>query len=1163
MVQRHPAGPGVAAHDHPHADADASGASDATAPLEPWEGVSDIPLEIRTLRYMMFEPLENFAWDQPASLPVELFKPELGLIVTQNREIVVDRYGNPHEMYVRTQPTGGGRGAFIIQRSTGDVWRLYTRLGFVDRAEFQATIPLPDSDHHPPGLSFMYDLIGDHVMSPEEITAVERQIRATKAAVRRAAGPPGWARQAYTRLQRRRGGTRSGASTTGEGPGAGQRGEGTGGGGESDTAEPGTGQTDQGPATEPPTDQGTGEGEDVAGGTSAAPPGTPGVDRPYTEDERRQRVTTSLKMNNDGRPVVEVSVDRAKGTVPMRSGESDEDLDRRIAELEQQLADSRDPSQSIGIQGGPRTASVAARGPAGTGGGREVATEEAQRTGARGEGAPDEMIPGASIANHPPWPARLELYGMGDITKPLTTVVGAANQAAMILDRGSDVFDYFQRISYSWELIDVTGKSAAERRAAPSQARFGSGTVIGPASGQWRHIVRTQENILEDIEAESWPERAAAWQLIGLSAGIRTIGSVISSVVSFLTQPQHERSIAWGQKGEFILRAVATPVPSDEAKEDPDHHVIRGSSIKCIPMRVAQINELATEINDREQTELERLEADLAAAKADPARAGEVDELQRRVDAMKAASRETATGRISRTVTDLARQVRFLEILQENEAPHALDNADAIKRRYELTQDAYVELLEFAVGLAFQGYSARALLPQMRTSLAALRKQDVQAARWSFEIKRVEGDPGTRRTNYRPQMTLVSEENGQAIPMIAMLGEANDSTDANQHWILFDVTSDKTQRRYHGYSTQDGRAGTIEAIRNAFVDFRENAEYGRGSIAIRLPPNLHEDVGFTVPIESTMRAAPGETARWMQRLQDLAMAAGIAALVVAAFVTGGAALAIGLGVVGGLAGGAVAVHRMSNRAEGDRLRLDYDTFVDILGIVGAVAAVVGPIASAAAAVGRATVLAAREAGDVARVIRAATWVQHAEMTARGLHIFGIVQNVGQIVIQVPYEIVRQFEEIDKEEAQNPTGSSPGQRRARRAMVLLNGFQSGAIAVVSLGQSLVDPAPRVTSDAEIYAHAAAAAGRTPADTPPQVAPGADRPPTVPSPDAPTPTVPTVTDAPTVPDARYWAASAPGWRPGNPRAPDPCRPATRGRPSGTRRRRAAARQPPVRR
>ncbi|HEX4983545.1 MAG TPA: hypothetical protein VFV63_17695, partial [Ilumatobacteraceae bacterium] len=442
----------------------------------------------------------------------------------------------------------------------------------------------------------------------------------------------------------------------------------------------------------------------------------------------------------------------------------------------------------------------------------------------------------------------------------------------------------------------------------------------------------------------------------------------------------------------------------------------------------------------------------------------------------------------------------------------ALNNADAIKARYELTDDTYADLLDFAVQLAFGGYSARTLLPQMRTSLAALRKQESQAARWSFEIQSVSGEPGTRRTNYRPQMTLVSEENGQAIPMIAMLGEAVGSTDANQHWILFDVTSDKTQRRYHGYSTQGGQAGTIEAIRNAFVDFRENAEYGRGTIAIRLPANLHEDVGFTVPIESTMRAAPGATARWMQRLQDLALAAGIAALVVATLVTGGAAAAMVLGIVGGVAGAAVAIHRMSNRAEGDRLRLDYDTFVDILAIVGAVAAIAGPLATTVAAVGRTTVLAAREAGDVARVMRAASWVQRAEMTSRGLHIFGIVQGVGQIVIQVPYEIIRQFDEIDKEEANNPNGASPGQRRARRAMVLLNGFQSGMINVISLGQSLLEPTPRVTSDAEIYSHAAIAAGRAPVDTPPAVGTGGDGPPT-PSPDAPPPTRPDTPDTPT--------------------------------------------------
>ena len=262
---------------------------------------------------------------------------------------------------------------------------------------------------------------------------------------------------------------------------------------------------------------------------------------------------------------------------------------------------------------------------------------KARASGAKGEGAPGEMIPGASVANYPPWPARLELYGMGDNTKALTTVVGASNQAAMILDRGTDVLDYFQNISYSWELIDVTGKGPKEKDAASSKTKFGGDEVIGPASGQWRDIVRTHENIAEDIGADSWPERAIGWQLIGLSAAVRSIGSVISSFVSLMSQPQNERSIGWGKKGEFILRAVATPIPSDKAKADPDHHVIRGSSIKCIPMRVAEINELATELNAKEQTDLEKLEEDLQAAKADPKRAGEVPDLERRIAAAKGA----------------------------------------------------------------------------------------------------------------------------------------------------------------------------------------------------------------------------------------------------------------------------------------------------------------------------------------------------------------------------------------------------------------------------------------------------------------------------------------------------------------------------------------------
>ena len=273
---------------------------------------------------------------------------------------------------------------------------------------------------------------------------------------------------------------------------------------------------------------------------------------------------------------------------------------------------------------------------------------------------------------------------------------------------------------------------------------------------------------------------------------------------------------------------------------------------------------------------------------------------------------------------------------------------------------------------------------------------------------------------------------------------------------------------------------------------------------------LHDDLGFTVPIEDAMRAAPGAAARWSQRLEHLAMAAGIAALVAAIVLTGGAA-AMALGAIAGVAGGIVAVRRMANRAEGDRLRLDYETLMDVIAIVGAVASVVGPIASMAGSIGRASVAAAREAGDVSKVLKSATWVQRVEMTARGLHIFGIVQGVGQLMLQIPYDIIRQFDEIDKEERENPQGASPGQRRARRAMILLNAFHSGLVTVVSLGQSLHEPAPKVTSDAEIWSLAGDAAKRTPTVAEPGPGTGAGRP-TVPPTDAAPPPKPTAEGPP---------------------------------------------------
>jgi hypothetical protein len=60
----------------------------------------------------------------------------------------------------------------------------------------------------------------------------------------------------------------------------------------------------------------------------------------------------------------------------------------------------------------------------------------------------------------------------------------------------------------------------------------------------------------------------------------------------------------------------------------------------------------------------------------------------------------------------------------------------------------------------------------------------------------------------------------------------------------------------------------------------------------------------------------------------------------------GGPAAVALGVVGGLAGGAVAAHRMYRRYEGGYPDLDLATALDVFAIVRAAASIAGPIAGA-------------------------------------------------------------------------------------------------------------------------------------------------------------------------------------------------------------------------
>ncbi|MFZ8999481.1 MAG: hypothetical protein ACO3D0_14070, partial [Ilumatobacteraceae bacterium] len=722
------------------------------------------------------------------------------------------------------------------------------------RAEHFGTLQLPDSDGVP-AAPFIILALPDFRFDddPELVREIQESIaNADQAAVttrQRRNRPPSWASQrtrraadrAADRRRTRLSGT-GGTGASGVGPGSGERGTGTGGGGAtSDTGATGSGGGDR----------------------------TGSIGVPPSEAERRQRVTMRTVVGPTGAPAIDVDVDGARGRVTLSEDESDEELDRRLDALEQQLGDERDPGRSLRV--GIERSNTDIGEVAGAATGQPLSAEQVEElTGPRApDAAPGERLSGSGSANAPAWPARLEVFGI-DQSQPVTVVAGATNHAAMILDRGPNVLDYFQRISYTWELIDVTNVPTPRGRVLATEATgVGSGDVVTRAAGHGANLRRQQEYIAEDIAAESWPMRFAALGLISTSAGVRTIGNVVSSVVSLLSEPLNERSIPWGEPGEYVLRCVATPISSDDGRIDPRHRLIRASSVKAAVVRVVSVADRATEVNDRAHDEAEELLASLReqlrAAENDPELAAR---LAAQIAQLEGRLSMGAVDRIGASLSDVDREIRFCEILAEEPAS-ALEIArrTALMQRHRLSDSEYGDLHEYRFGLYARNVRPDDRLRQLNASRTALRGQHRTARQWRRELRNSEQD-------HRPQVTLVSEETGGVYPMVMMLGEHRDSRDGAHHWVL-------------------GVEGRNEAIRGAFVEFRENAEYGRGTIAIRMPDEL-ADAG----VEGRMRAAPGSAARWRQRLSDLATAAEVAALVVSATVTGGASLAAGIGLVG-------------------------------------------------------------------------------------------------------------------------------------------------------------------------------------------------------------------------------------------------------------------------
>jgi hypothetical protein len=715
----------------------------------------------------------------------------------------------------------------------------------------------------------------------------------------------------------------------------------------------------------------------TVGGTGDRLPPTP----PPPARDRPDRV---VYWTNEDAPYLNVWVDGAVEAIRLRPDESTEQTVARVREAAERLRDSRDPANSVRIENGIEETGF-------EGGSTVPIAPEVRDPFGRGRGA-----------NAPAYPARLINHGQ-DIT-----VIGASNQFTMELDYSpagvfliDQVTARMQHISFYWELIDVSYVRDPDPAEISARNRAGTGSRVDRGDAILNELGHDLEDYGEDnfndVDAvfsghpaevvATWPVRSAYLSVVGISNIVRLGGSLISAFFRLVTEPRNERGIPWAHAGDYLIRCVATP------QAGPDAQVIRAPSVAVSVVRVQDIETRATEENDRTLEELRMLRAELRDLPAGEQRTN----IEARIAALERADQATVGTSTEDSLAATRQSLETARALQAANAAHLPREA-----RTSAVRVLYVELE--LMGISLDDY-----IRQLETQERQLTQLKRRNARY---------DDLFGAQEYRPQVTFASERNGMVTRMLMRLGQHPSSTEAAKHWVLADVTTG-TPTVHHGRSSTEGVAGHAAAIRSAFVDFRENAEYGRGTIAIRLPDAIGTDLGGEISIDPAMRAAPGLEMRVIARLTDLATAAEIAGLLIAG------PIGIAIGVAGGVAGAVVSAHNMIRRAENRTFEWDFQAIMDVAGIVGGVFGVVG-------------------AGSAA-LRSGPRWVRRVERLQHALHIYGYVQSGAQVII-IPLQLQMELEQIEND----PT-LSPGEKSARRAEAILRAVRGGVITVMSAAQ----------------------------------------------------------------------------------------------------------------
>jgi len=515
-------------------------------------------------------------------------------------------------------------------------------------------------------------------------------------------------------------------------------------------------------------------------------------------------------------------------------------------------------------------------------------------------------------ATEPPWDA--DMTSTPPLTPPLFDAALETDHAFTMQLRFGDVFDAFAFYGYLWKFVRIPDPQPGVEAPDPLTAagtRPSFGAVWDTRLARAHRYNETDlERIRSRFGSTPWgraiSETSFTTDLVRLNNMLRTLGTVIHTVLDRLTQPRNTTRIVFPEPGMYVVVCRAVPVL------EGDEEVTRAPSVAMLPVVARDPDEMAvSRVHDASRNEFQmqlRL-AEIRALLDSPFPPENAVDLQAEMEEIRSMLAEPGAALMSRRDL-LRRQIgllqRRLELREQLAAAQAAETPDA-DRIAQLRHELFEAGGELATAYGERG-DLRGLESQLETVSDMIEMREARAA----------GETGARFT---PHATFVSDL-GATLELALEMYDRGD-VDGEYQVFISDLTTPDSGSALGTARSADESNPRVAAVRRGMSELLEShSDYGRGRVAIEIEHTIHN-----------IRVDAGTGRMLMEGIENGVTVLSLAAIIAAPFTAGESLmLLLPLGAIGAIP----SAYRLYQRHDEHRLRFDLAACMDVVNIVGGV-----------------------------------------------------------------------------------------------------------------------------------------------------------------------------------------------------------------------------------